>query len=130
MIMPSALDTTEANLRGNSSKKHKTTTKALVYFPDEVFQHIKAYMLDPYKADREAHAKVWQNIRVIRYVFITYEDEFTETREGQYFVYITGGKCGTPDASIPTMCFLGPEPDEWDNVSEIVEYDYEDEQYE
>ena len=94
----------------------------MVYFPEEVFRNIASYMVDPYKAAREAHAKVWQKIRVKRCVLTTsvlYEADFTEEHEGEYFVYNTGGECGLPIASIPTVCFLGSataQSDEWDNV--------------
>ena len=94
----------------------------MVYFPEEVFRNTASYMVDPYKAAREAHAKVWQKIRVKRRVLTTsvsYEADFTEEHEGEYFVYNTGGECGLPIASIPTVCFLGSataQSDEWDNV--------------
>ena len=88
----------------------------MVYFPEEVFRNIASYI--------EAHAKVWQKIHVKRCVLTTsvsYEDDFTEEHEGEYFVYITNGE---PDASIPTVCFLGSataQSDEWDNVFQELE---------
>ena len=94
----------------------------MVYFPQDVFQHIISYTLDPYKADREAHAEVWQKIRVKRCVLTTsvaYEDDFTEDHQGEYFAYSTGGECDSPYASIATVCFLGSataQSDECDNV--------------
>ena len=106
-------------------------THTMVYFPQAVFQHIISYTLDPYKADREAHAEVWQKIRVKRCVLTTsvsYEDDFTE----EYFVYSTGGECDSPYASIATVCFLGSataQSNEWDNVSQELEIYHPDGSY-
>ena len=43
----------------------------MVYFPDEVFCNIALYLIDPYKAEKEKHASVWQIIRVKREMFST-----------------------------------------------------------
>ena len=40
------------------------TQPTMVYFPQDVFQHILSYTLDPYKEDRKKHAEVWQCIKV------------------------------------------------------------------
>jgi len=46
-------------------KKQKTSYE--MHFPDEVFRHIASYLVDPYKKDREMHAKIWKTIKVVRY---------------------------------------------------------------
>ena len=109
--------------------------KAMVYFPEEVFRNIASYMVDPHKAAREAHAEVWQKIRVKRCVLTTsvsYEANFTEDHQGEYFVYSTGGECDSPYASIATVCFLGSataQSNEWDNVSQELEIYNPDDSY-
>ena len=108
----------------------------MVYFPQEVFQHIISYTLDPYKADREAHAEVWQKIRVKRCVLTTsvsYDADFTEDHQGEYFVYNTGGGCDSyGETSIATVCFLGSataQSNEWDNVCQELEIYHPDDSY-
>ena len=96
----------------------------MVYFPDEVFRNIASYLIDPYKAEKEKHASVWQTIRVKR-ERVT-EDrgngDYSETELDEYFVYLKGGKCGSPYVSIPFRF----EPDDhlcdYDNLHELIEY--------
>ena len=92
----------------------------MVYFPNETFRHITSYMLDPYKKDREAHAAVWQSIRVQRWVHtqsIVHEDDFEEEHNGEYFVYSPSGKSAS--ATVLSTKFiegLTSQSGEWDNV--------------
>ena len=55
----------------------------MVYFPEEVFRNIASYMVDPYKAHREAHTKVWQMIRILRKV----ETEITVDEDDESLVH-------------------------------------------
>ena len=41
----------------------------MVYFPEPVFRNIASYLIDPYKQDKEEHAKVWQKVGVMRYMY-------------------------------------------------------------
>lgn len=47
------------------------------YFPEEVFRNIASFLVDPYKADREKHASVWQTIRVRRNRWTSITETFT-----------------------------------------------------
>ena len=105
----------------------------MVYFPDEVFRNIASYLIDPYKADREKHASVWQMIRVVRsrVTQVTYtldeededdEDEFdydVESIEDEYFVY--DGKGGK--VFISTNFEDDHLLHELDNVHEEIEFE-------
>ena len=130
----------------------------MVYFPDEVFRNIASYLIDPYKAEKEKHASVWQTIRVKRERFTQatatvdendFEEEI-ESIEDEYFVYIKGG--GSPGmglelglglglVTIPTTFYEDDNLQEWDNLHEYINYEqdlpsahewhnYEFEQYE
>ena len=83
----------------------------MTYFPEPVFRNIASFLVDPYKRDREAHAEVWQKIRVKRPTRLRY----------WYFVYIRDPRaCGTDDATIPVRDGFGYDhlPGEWDNREE------------
>jgi hypothetical protein len=103
----------------------------MVHFPSQILSLILSYN----DHAREAHAKVWQKIRVKRCVLTTsvsYEADFTEDHQGKYFVYSTGGECDSPYASIATVCFLGSataQSNEWDNVSQELEIYNPDDSY-
>ena len=51
----------------------------MVYFPQDVFQHIISYTLDPYKEDRKKHAEVWQGIKVDKWDFFGKNDVWCAT---------------------------------------------------
>ena len=90
----------------------------MVYFPDEVFRNIVSYLTDPYKAEKEKHALVWQRIRVKR-------ERFTgpfET-EDEYFVYTRDDIAGSPDWCITTIFCKDDHLQELDNVHEYIEYE-------
>ncbi len=97
------------------------------YFPEEVFRNIASFLVDPYKADREKHASVWQTIRVKRerVTIIRGDDEYDSeliTTEDEYFVYTTDDRLCSPDASMPFRF----EPDDhlldYDNLHEYTEF--------
>ena len=108
----------------------------MVHFPDPVFGHITSYLLDPdfYKKrrarDKKKHAKVWQKIRVTRFVNSTmgFEEDEDVINECEYFVYIRDpSTCGTDDATIPVRDGFGYDDlsGEWDNIEEHNELLYE-----
>ena len=101
----------------------------MVYFPDEVFRNIASFLVDPYKAEKEKHASVWQTIRVkrVRQTFVTatvHENDFYEDVEDEYFVYIK-----TNDESLASKGFVSTRFSEDDhlhelnNVHEHIEYE-------
>jgi hypothetical protein len=107
----------------------------MVYFPDEVFRNIASFLVDPYKAEKEKHASVWQTIRVKRERFTTVsideEDAYTES-EDEYFVYITGGgnpgmgfrlELGLKLVTIPTTFYEDDRLGDYDNLHEYINYD-------
>jgi len=112
----------------------------MVYFPDEVFRNIASFLVDPYKADREKHASVWQTIRVKRERFteatVTVDEndfeEEIESTEDEYFVYITGGgnpgmgfrlELGLKLVTIPTTFYEDDRLGDYDNLHEYINYD-------
>ncbi len=109
----------------------------MVYFPEEVFRNIATFLVDPYKADRETHASVWQRIRVKRerYTEDRGDGDYSETELDEYCVYTKDGTW-SPFATIPygydvldSPCANIPfrfEPDDhlgdYDNLHEFIEY--------
>ena len=83
---------------------------------------IASFLVDPYKRDREAHAEVWQKIRVQRCVYTTsvvYDADFTQEHQCEYIVHDI---CCSDDASIPTATFgVDDMSGEWDNVEQMME---------
>ena len=104
----------------------------MVYFPDEVFRNIASYLIDPYKADREKHASVWQMIRVERSRFtkvtatveeFDFEEEI-ESTEDEYFVYIsTNDESLSSKGFIPTTFSEDDHLHEFDNLHENIQYE-------
>ena len=97
----------------------------MTYFPEPAWSNIVSFLVDPYKKDREAHAEVWQKIRVKRCVYTTsvvYDADFTQEHQCEYFVYVHDPSiCGSDDATIPTANFgPGDMPSEWDNVEQTM----------
>ena len=101
----------------------------MTYFPEPAWSNIVSFLVDPYKKDREAHAEVWQKIRVQRCICtisVVDADDFgdvSEEHQCEYFVFR-----GSDDATIPTTNF-GPDDmsGEWDNVEQMMElYDPDD----
>ena len=99
----------------------------MVYFPDEVFRNIASYLTDPYKAEKEKHASVWQRIRVKRESRI--RDAYTEVEsiEDEYFVYLKDGIPKCDKGFVPTIFYEDDHLQELDNLHEHIEYDDGDE---
>ena len=83
----------------------------MTYFPEPAWSNIVSFLVDPYKKDREAHAEVWQNIRVKRFC----STMGYVINECEYFVYIRDGPVrdgfGYNDLS-----------GEWGNIEEHIEW--------
>ena len=93
----------------------------MTYFPEPAWSNIVSFLVDPYKKDREAHAEVWQNIRVKRFC----STMGYVINECEYFVYIRDpSTCGTDDATIPVRDGFGYDDlsGEWDNIEEHIEW--------
>ncbi len=72
-----------------SGRLHYQSTT--MFFPEEVFRNICTFLIDPYKKDKEEHAKVWQRIRVNRRraTSMNVEDDYSHTineQHDRYFV--------------------------------------------
>ena len=98
----------------------------MTYFPEPAWSNIVSYLVDPYKRDREAHAEVWQKIRVQRYMCTTsvvYEGDFTEEHQCEYVVYVHDPNIGGLEcATMPTANFgVDDMSGEWENVGHDLE---------
>ena len=95
----------------------------MTYFPEPAWSNIVSFLVDPYKKDREAHAEVWQKIRVQRCVctmsFDYGDNDFTEQHHCKYAVYAQGEflvhNFPTPNFGVDDMS------GEWDNVEQMME---------
>jgi hypothetical protein len=103
----------------------------MVYFPDEVFRNIASFLVDPYKADREKHASVWQTIRVKRerYTIRFLDSMYDDRDEDEYFVYQNTGKIDAQYASISTMFFEDDHTAELENMHQYLEWYDDDDSY-
>ena len=95
----------------------------MTYFPEPAWSNIVSFLVDPYKKDREAHAEVWQKIRVQRCVdTISYDYGDNDFTEQHHCKYAVSSICGSDDASIPTATFgVDDMSGEWDNVEQMME---------
>ena len=100
----------------------------MVYFPEPVFRNIASFLIDPYKEDQEKHAKVWQKIRVLRYletighgVSDDEDGEFEEYEYNYYYAVLVEGEwvCQLPT----TLTHHDDVSGDYDNMFEWDESD-------
>ena len=101
----------------------------MTYFPEPVFRNITSFLIDPYKRDREAHAEVWQKIRVTRRMSSTmgFEEDEDVINECEYVVYIRDPRAIPHNTTIPVRDGFGYDDlsGEWDNIEESFQLLYE-----
>ena len=110
----------------------------MVYFPEEVFRNIASYLVDPYKKDKEEHAKMWQRIRVQRQrrTLINIEDDYSYTiieQHDRYFVRTIPSSTSNilsfrpryDSSEIDTVFYLDDHTRRLENVFETIKYSHE-----
>ena len=99
----------------------------MVYFPEEVFRNIASYLVDPYKEDKEKHAKLWQHIRVKRerYTHVIIDDDFRHTNDFEDDMYCVYTRCQSTFtmSQIPTRFYKDDHLQKLDNVHECIDFD-------
>ena len=95
-----------------------------MYFPEEVFRNIASYLVDPYKKDKEEHAKVWQSIRVQRQrrTSMNVDDDYSYTINAQHDMYFVRAKYDCSE--IDTVFFLDDHTRRLENVFECIHYSH------
>ena len=108
-----------------SGRLHNQSTT--MFFPEEVFRNIASYLVDPYKKDKEEHAKTWQRIRVNRQrrTSMNIEDDYSHTiieRTDRYFVRAI--PCVSRGSAIDTVFHIDDHTRRLENVFETINYSH------